>query len=119
VTGLPLEWIVPLLSAAGITIAAMTLQHRITRSRADRAFTEGQRVEQISELKRTQEQRDLWQIGHEREDSQTHALVATHSKDIEQLRELASLNREDHKAMFGKLDELGRGMAKLLNGGPR
>jgi len=118
-SGLPLEWIVPLLSAAGITIAAMTLQHRMTRSRADRAFTEGKRVEQIAELKRNQIERDQWQIGHEREDSQVYALVTEHGKDIEQLRELASLNREDHKAMFGKLDELGRGMAKLLNGGAR
>ena len=118
-TGLPLEWIVPLLSAAGITIAAMTLQHRITRSRADRAFTEGQRVQQITELKRVQEERDRWQIGHEKEDAQAHAIVAAHGKDIEQLRELSVLNREDHKAMFAKLEELGHGVAKLLNGGGR
>ena len=103
------EWIVAFAAVGTLGIAGMAWQRGVMNARTKRA------VDAAIESTRIDGLTDRLQL-HEADDRKVHREVDQHAIEIRVLRESAQQNRQDHRLIFEKLDEVGKGVAKLING---
>lgn len=101
------EWI--LIGAAVVTagVAGAGLTKKIMNGRIARARQEGAESASLKILEQRQEQ-------HEKEDRGVHKTVAVIGSEVTGIKEELGRNRDDHRLIFRKLDDIPDAVVKRL-----